>query len=123
MRKQSAINVKYFSLQEMLIADCFGFFSLSRGKNTRNDGTIACKQKTINWLVAYLHYCKKEIAMNEQEKKVSKDPMPIDPSNTSGINQNVEQDVVKIKEGITGQSTALENKSPTNDSGIQPSIH
>ena len=61
--------------------------------------------------------------MNEQEKKVSKDPMPIDPSNTSGINQNVEQDVVKIKEGITGQSTALENKSPNNDSGIQPSIH
>ena len=61
--------------------------------------------------------------MNEQDKQAGKDTMPIDPSNTSGINQNVEQDVVKIKEGITEQSTALENESPRTSPDVKPSVH
>lgn len=37
-------------------------------------------------------------------------PMPVDPSNTSSVGEQVEQGVVKIKEGLTEQSSEWEDK-------------
>lgn len=50
-----------------------------------------------------------------------KDQAPADPSNTSNIGQSVEQGVIKIKEGISEQSSEWEDKlerNIPNNSGI-----
>jgi len=49
------------------------------------------------------------------------DQSPVDPSNTSNVGQSVEQGVVKIKEGISGQSSEWEDeqeRSIPENSGI-----
>ncbi len=43
-----------------------------------------------------------------------KDQSPVDPSNTSDVGQRVEQGVIKIKEGISEQSSEWEDTQERN---------